>query len=370
MEKRKIIIASILKPVNDTRLFEKFGLSLSQSNKYEVHIIGFYSPSVETAPDITFYPLFNFSRTSLKRITASWKFYKTVFKVKPQLIIATTAELLIVSVAYKIIFGGKLCYDVQENYYRNIRYTPTYPLFIRSILAHLVKFIEYASQPWIDQYFLAEECYTYERSFPAHKSKVVLNKFKSLSPIQAAKPLSQLPKIRFLYTGTIAVNYGILDAIRFTNNISKLYPDISLEIIGFAPDPHLLGEIQEMTAHIPFIHLNSSSTPIPHQEIITAMAHADFALLPYQPDKSIENCFPTKIWEYMAHGLPMIIQNHPNWVNYCLQYQSCLAIDYKNYSSKAVIAQIITRKFYSCGTPNDIFWHSEELTLLKSIDSL
>src|SRR5699024_4005215 len=125
-----------------------------------INIIGFWSKNIPTIPSMRFFPIFHFKRNNLKRIFASWKYYNLLLEVKPSIIIVTTAELLIVSVVYKILFGSKLCYDVQENYYRNIRYTHTYPKLIRNGLAWIVKAIENCSDKWIDQYFLAEECYS------------------------------------------------------------------------------------------------------------------------------------------------------------------------------------------------------------------
>ena len=55
-----ISIISILKPVNDTRMFEKFGLSLGQTNKYDVNIIGFKSKKIKKIKDVRFYPIFSF----------------------------------------------------------------------------------------------------------------------------------------------------------------------------------------------------------------------------------------------------------------------------------------------------------------------
>jgi hypothetical protein len=51
------VLTSILKPVDDTRMFEKFGVSLGQTNKYDVNIIGFaiidaVACSLETLPAI------------------------------------------------------------------------------------------------------------------------------------------------------------------------------------------------------------------------------------------------------------------------------------------------------------------------------
>src|SRR5690606_8100328 len=150
MKKKTLVIASVLKPVNDTRLFEKFGLSISQTNKYEVNIIGFCSKKLQYFPSIHFHPLFNFPRNSWKRLLSSWKYYKTLLKLKPDIIIVTTSELLLVTVVYKILFGAEIYYDIQENYYRNIRFTDTYLQLLRLPLATFVRGIEYLTSPFIE----------------------------------------------------------------------------------------------------------------------------------------------------------------------------------------------------------------------------
>jgi hypothetical protein len=48
MKKTKVVIASILKPIDDSRMYEKFGLSLEQANEYEINIIGFASKNIPT----------------------------------------------------------------------------------------------------------------------------------------------------------------------------------------------------------------------------------------------------------------------------------------------------------------------------------
>ena len=57
MKKRRIVLASLLKPVNDTRMFEKIGVSLAQSGQYEVHIIGYPSGTSVSEPNVHFHPL-------------------------------------------------------------------------------------------------------------------------------------------------------------------------------------------------------------------------------------------------------------------------------------------------------------------------
>lgn len=367
--KKKIVLASVLKPVDDTRMYEKFGISLSQTNKYDINIIGFSSKNILTYQSISFHPLFNFKRLSYKRITASWKYYKKLLKVKPDIIIVTTAELLIVSVYYKILFGSKLLYDVQENYYRNIRYGPAFPTWARPVLAASVRAVEYLTRPWIDHYFLAERAYVKELGFNRNKSVVIENKYKPLStPVHKSKPT--IGKTVLLYSGTIAENYGIFEAIKFTNSISEYEPGIILKIIGYCAHGSTIKKLKEAIKRNENIELIGGNELVPHHLIIQAIQQAHFAIVPYQPDKSIQNRFPTKIYEYLAHQLPMIIQNHKLWVEYCQKYQSCIPIDFKNYNPELVLNKMKTCKFYPKGISNEIFWENEELTLINVIDDI
>jgi hypothetical protein len=48
-------------------------------------------------------------------------------------------------------------YDLQENYYQNIRYTDTYPPVIRHLLASTVRSVERISAPLVDHFLLAEK---------------------------------------------------------------------------------------------------------------------------------------------------------------------------------------------------------------------
>ena len=121
--KKTIVIASVLKPVDDTRMFEKFGISLSDSGNYKVVIIGYPSIVKPAYPNIDFIPLNPFKRLSIGRILAPFQVYSKLYKVKHDILIVNTHELLIVALLNRIIFGGKIVYDIQENYYRNILFT-------------------------------------------------------------------------------------------------------------------------------------------------------------------------------------------------------------------------------------------------------
>ena len=76
---------------------------------------------------------------------------------------------------------------------------------------------------------------------------------------------------------------------------------------------------------------------VPHSQIIEKIEISDFGLVAYHKNKSTEDCFPTKIYEYMAHQLPMVVTENPYWVKFCTKYNACISIDYKNIQPKAVL---------------------------------
>src|SRR6478735_3109399 len=109
-------------------MFEKLGATLSE--EFEVSIIGYPSTSNPSQSDIKFIPLPAFGRLSFKRLIIPWIVFKNINKVNPELVIINTPELLFIAVLSRIFFGRKIVYDVLENYYWTIRFTPTYPLLI------------------------------------------------------------------------------------------------------------------------------------------------------------------------------------------------------------------------------------------------
>ena len=82
MNKKIIVIASVLKPVNDSRNYEKTAISISKSGKYQVHLVGQKVLNTPVGSSILFKPLFSFNRLSLKRFFTGWLFLRYLLKIK------------------------------------------------------------------------------------------------------------------------------------------------------------------------------------------------------------------------------------------------------------------------------------------------
>jgi very-short-patch-repair endonuclease len=175
-KKRRIVLASILKPVDDTRMFEKMATTLVRSGGYEVDIVGYPSTSQVSHPPIRFVPFKSFKRVSIARLFAKWRVFSKAWSVRPDILVFNTHELMVPAIWMKILLGTSIIYDVRENHYRNILHSGSFPFIIRWPLALLVRFKEKLLAPMIDHFILAEK--GYEKEFRFHRGgwTVVQNK--------------------------------------------------------------------------------------------------------------------------------------------------------------------------------------------------
>ncbi len=369
--KTKIVLASLLKPVDDVRMYEKFGISLHQTGLYELHIVGFKPNKLpEPAPGIYFHPIFKFKRIGWKRVLHSWKLYNLLLKVKPDIIIANSHDLLIVTYVYKILFGVKLLYDVQENYYLNILHTEAFPFWLRPFLAGWVRLKEWMSRPFIHHYFLAEKVYAQQLKFIGKKHTIIENKCRITGPIFARKrKIDEQKPLKFLFSGTISRHYGVIEAIGLTNIISISHP-VTLEIIGRSADTDFLQEIKALIKGKEHIIAKISDQPISHQEILEAIKVADAGIVSYLPNKSTQGRIPTKVFEYMVYQLPIIVLNDQGWLPFADKFKACVKVALHE-SPEILLQKLTTASFYSNPLPlNEISWAAEEEKLLKVIKSL
>ncbi len=365
------IIASVLKPVDDTRMYEKLGISLQQSNKYDVNIIGFYSKSKHQPKEIRFFPVNRFSRLSISRFLAPIRFFRMVWHLKPQLIIVTTHELILFAVLYKLLRRRcRLAYDVQENYYLNVIHNSGLPGGVRYMIAAWIRTKEIFSKYFFSIYFLAEFIYTKEFSFSKEKQIIVLNKYKEIGhPGANADFFKEKSALRIILSGTIHETYGIHQSICLAIELSK-YLVIKLLVIGRIANTKLLKHLWGLADHYPWVEIRAATDPIPHHEIIQEIQQSDFGIVSHQPVPSIAGCFPTRIYELMAYQKPILLQNHEPWTTFCTRWDSCIPLNFNDFDAASIAKQMLERKFYRYGQPDDIFWESEEKKLLAGIDSL
>jgi len=364
IKKTRIVIASLLKPVDDTRMFEKLGQTLSE--EAEVHIIGYPSQLIPYHPNITFHSLRPFNRLSPGRLIAPFTVLRLLINKTPNLFITTTHELLWIGVLSKIFLSCRFMYDVQENYGRNILYIPAFPKFIRPFIAAYVRCKEWITSPFVNHFLLAERGYEKELRFSGNRKIVIENKTKKVDTIAKKKNDGH---INLLFTGTLAETTGVFTAIEIAQQLYGVDPSIRLTIIGYCSLQATLEKIRNTIRNKNFIQLIGGDRLVPHSEIVSAIQSHDFGIIAYAENPSIVNSIPTKLYEYLGYQLPILMIDYQPWIEMTKPYQAAIPFNMLILKPDEVLSQMKTQPFYST-IPQDVFWDSEAEKLKKIINTL
>src|SRR5690606_4593456 len=160
MIKARIVIASVLKPVTEPRAFHKLALSLRETNKYRINIIGFCSKKKPVLEDLVFTEILCRPRIHPLRLLASFKYLGEVFRYRPRLVIVTTYELLLPALVGKLFLRYRLIYDLTETCPENLMMNMSLSSGIGCLATGIICLIALAAHPFLDHYFFSAQVYT------------------------------------------------------------------------------------------------------------------------------------------------------------------------------------------------------------------
>lgn len=367
-DKSTIVIASVLKPVDDSRMYEKIGLTLAGSGKYDVHVIGVESVRIDR-PRITQHALKPFSRISFGRILAPWRVLVIAMRLRPRILIITTHELLCVALFLKQVRGCRVIYDVQENYYWNILYTRAFPGLIKPFVALYVRTKESLGSKFVDHFLLAEKGYEQELKFLGNRYTIIENKLHIDSVPRKSQRFDPARKtINLLFSGTIADTTGVFTAIDLAIKLHVMDDRIRLTIAGFCSQRRVLEKIRLLIQPRPFIQLVVRDSPLPHAEIFRQIESADFGMITYRINPSTINSIPTKLYEYLGCKLPILLVSHKPWIDFCHPYSAAVVFDPNHYDAAYILRGMMEQNFYTA-EPEGVYWQSEESKLLEVVNS-
>ncbi|WP_424964267.1 hypothetical protein [Ekhidna sp.] len=362
--KKKIVIASVLKPIDDVRAYWKLSQSIAKTNKYEVNIIGNASKKEPYYENIKFYPHSIRGNQWIKRWIVRIKILLKILQIKPTILIITTHELIYVSLIAKLISRCKIIYDVQENYYLNL--TSIKPNIFKLIYARMVRLKETVSRSFISKYWLAENCYDKQLPFVKNKNVVVENK-----AYDTFINRKENKRIQVLFTGTISHYGGIDKAINFYKELLKSEPDVSLRIVGQVHDPKLKMKLENEAKELPDLSLHISLDPIPHDEILQAITEASVGIIGYSPNQVNKDKIPTKLYEYSRYRLPYLIEQDTLWNTVGETLGGSIPVDFNHISMEKILKMIRNPdRLFKNEYPENATWEHESSKIITSLNRL
>jgi glycosyltransferase involved in cell wall biosynthesis len=216
---------------------------------------------------------------------------------------------------------------------------------------------------------LAEAGYAREISFVGSKKLIIENKVKRIPLPPITKKNSKDGNIHLLFSGTLATTTGVFVAIELAAKLHALDRRIMLHIVGFSPLPEVYRDIKNQLYNKPFIHFTVHDQPVHHGEILTEITRSDFGIIAYPPNLSTKNTIPTKLYEYMGYGLPILLIEHPEWAEITNRYHAAVLFDAQAINAEKLLHSMTTEKFYTT-QPTEVLWETEEQKLLQAVSTL
>jgi glycosyltransferase involved in cell wall biosynthesis len=300
---------TILNPARHPRIFHKWALSLLALG-CRVTVIGIDgAPAPYEAQGIRIVPIAPFPRLSLRRLALPHQIEAMARASGADAFVLHSPELL--GLGRRLHRqGAAIAYDMHEDYYETLRSAPHYPPLLRQVLATAVRRAERRALGWLSAVSYAEACY--DDLLRAGPKKFLLpNRFSIAAASAASGPLPAFAEGPFwLYTGTLAADWGIFRSIRLWAETFPLRP-MPLVMAGHAPIPSVLARIEAEVARLGLaahFHLIGGRNPAPYP-LITALIRRCYAGLGlYAPLPHLREKIPSKFYEYAALARPLV---HP-----------------------------------------------------------
>lgn len=366
----------------------KFAETLNERPYTRVHVagrgpVGLVTGMADEFSGVYRHRIFDGSRLSLGRLDAQSRYWQLLRRLQPHLVIVHAPELLPLTLLWQRLGRGRtFIYDIRENYALNVSTQQVYQGLARRWLAAGLRWVEARAARRAAAIVLAETSYAAELPFlselPGGRVVVLENKYQpqpgelvrafgSFAAFPSAAPL------RLLYSGTISELNGVWEAVALARGLQSAWPGgARLTIIGFCQQPELLRQLQQQVArHSDWLTLIGGGELVPHARIVAEIGRSHLGLLPYRPHPSTERCRPTKLFEYLAHGLPVVAPPNPLWQDVLTRYGAGLALDFSDPAAAAtLVAQLAGTVFYPHGVPADVLWEPEGKKLWLLLDSL
>jgi len=300
--RRKICILTSVHPPIDVRIFHKEAKSLVKVG-YDVTLIAQHEKD-EVVDGIRIVPLPK-PRSRFERMTKTvWMVFRLALKEKADVYHFHDPELLPIAKLLTLI-DKRVVYDMHENVPKQIKNKGWIKPSLRKYVAKLASLAErflLLDIPVIFAETSYHKDYLWVKKYTTVLNMPLINQLYSLKS-DAQKTVGASVG----YIGGVSEERGSLVTIEALKILKEHGVEPRFDCIGTADKPHdeqLLKLCEEYKLHNVVFH-----GCMPPHEGWPIIAQCDIGLAVLQPIPNYVESYPTKLFEYMAMGLPVIASN-------------------------------------------------------------
>ena len=228
-------------------------------------------------------------------------------------------------------FGFRVVYDVHEDLPRQILTKYWLPRAARRPVSWAMSIMEWLAAQVFDHIVPATP--KIAERFPAHKTAIIQN-FPILSELIITEciPYKERPA-QFAYVGSLTRERGAYEMI----NALKYVENVRLNLAGIFQPSALQNEIEELQGWKQVVFAGWAK----RKQVAEILGHAKAGLVVLHPTPMYLDAYPTKMFEYMSVGLPVIVSDFPLWRGIVEDARCGLLVDPLNPQSIAEAMQWI-----------------------------
>jgi glycosyltransferase involved in cell wall biosynthesis len=314
----KIIHLTSVHTRYDNRIFFKQCCSLTNAG-HDVSLVVADGKDDEIKDGVHIYDVGDFKCRLKRMIWSTYLVFKKARELGAQVYHFHDPELLPWGLILRIS-GKKVIYDMHENLPKQVHNKTWLPTWSRYFLSSMIRLFEriVLSKLYI---VMAELSYTKDYVWVKNK-EVVLN----LPIIDGPIMIPKIKKDFFTvgYIGGVSRDRGIPMAAEALVQIRQKGVDVELICVGNVNDEVSSNSSFQKGLSEGWLH---SPGWVPSQEALPLIAccHVGVALL--RPIGNYIESYPTKMFEYMAMGIPVLVSNFPLYRRIVYQYNCGLCVE-------------------------------------------
>jgi glycosyltransferase involved in cell wall biosynthesis len=320
----KVCIITTVHPAFDTRIFHKEAKSLYLAG-YDVTLIA-RSVKNQTIDGIRIIALPTFKSRFLRIFFSGFKAFTLALDQKADIYHFHDPEFLLWAFLLKKKRMVRVIYDIHENILEDIYYKEWIPRLLRGVASRSYNFLIKKILPKLDCLILAEDSYV---KFYSHRNVAVIKNYPLLKKIFEKSDVSgsNIANLcSLVYVGSVTGRRGIFEMIEAVRLLKGKFFDLKLEIIGGANETvakQIKQKITELNLEKNIVYSGAMS----HGEAMKRIANSGIGLALLHPIPNYYESFPTKMFEYMVAGIPVIVSKFP-LLNKIIDKEKCgLCVD-------------------------------------------
>jgi len=363
----------------DTRIFVKMCSSLANQG-YDVSLIVADGKGDEIKNGVKIIDVGLLKNRFYRFFFSIIKVYRKAIKLNAKVYHFHDPELLLISGMLKLNSQADIIYDVHENVKEDILGKDWIPLFFRRFISVLFVLTERLMLKFINHIIVAEDSYL--KIYKNRKNVTSILNYPIISLRKNKKKIKSNKVdsiINMVYVGGVSRIRGAVELIESVNLlVSSGHSNIFLKIIGlisldFKNELFKLINKYKLNSHVAICGV------INHERVYDEFEKAHIGLSILHPDPNFIESIPTKLYEYMSVGIPVIASDFSMWKKIIEKYQCGICVNPMN--PKEIAEAIISIKdnpikSMKMGTngiaPVEEFynWEKESLKLINIYDDI